>query len=51
MGNGKFAMLGRLRSDRRMLMKGNATELLQPIVDQLFRDPQVCLGRSKYSSP
>ncbi|SFF91445.1 hypothetical protein SAMN05216353_11381 [Halobacillus alkaliphilus] len=40
-GSGKFAMLGRLRSDRRSLMKGNATELLQPIVDQLFRDPMV----------
>ncbi|MCA1011161.1 GNAT family N-acetyltransferase [Halobacillus halophilus] len=40
-GNGKFAMLGRLRSDRRMLMKGNATELLKPIVEQLLRDPQV----------
>jgi hypothetical protein len=40
-GQGKFAMLGRLRSDRRFQMKGNATELLKPIVEQLKRDPSV----------
>ncbi|WLR49332.1 GNAT family N-acetyltransferase [Halobacillus litoralis] len=40
-GKDKFAMLGRLRSDRRFQLKGNATELLKPVVDQLKKDPRV----------
>lgn len=40
-GQDKFAMLGRLRSDRRFHMKGHATELLKPVVDQLNKDPRV----------
>ncbi|KHE67042.1 GNAT family N-acetyltransferase, partial [Halobacillus sp. BBL2006] len=40
-GGSNFAMLGRLRSDRRYLKKGNATELLKPIVDQLWKHPEV----------
>ncbi|WP_079478260.1 GNAT family N-acetyltransferase [Halobacillus salinus] len=40
-GQNKFAMLGRLRSDRRFQQKGNATRLLEPIVDHLKRVPGV----------
>ncbi|WP_226580391.1 GNAT family N-acetyltransferase [Halobacillus litoralis] len=40
-GQKKFAMLGRLRSDRRFQTKGNATELLKPIIKDLKEDPDV----------
>lgn len=40
-GQDKFAMLGRLRSDRRYQTKGNATQLLTPVIDQLKRDPRI----------
>ncbi|MRG84711.1 GNAT family N-acetyltransferase [Salinibacillus xinjiangensis] len=36
-----YAMLGRLRSDRRYLGKGNATELLTKIIDELKANPQI----------
>lgn len=37
----KFAMLGRLRSDRRYLSKGNATKILDFIKKDLQRNPSV----------
>ncbi|SEH38793.1 Acetyltransferase (GNAT) family protein [Halobacillus karajensis] len=40
-GDGKFAMLGRLRSDRRFQTKGNATELLKPIMERLKMNRRV----------
>ncbi|MGI8315588.1 GNAT family N-acetyltransferase [Halobacillus mangrovi] len=40
-GGNKFAMIGRLRSDRRNLKKGYATELLKPIIRQLKNRPEV----------
>lgn len=40
-GQDKFAMLGRLRSDRRYQQRGHATKLLQPIIDHLRERPDV----------
>lgn len=40
-GQKKLAMLGRLRSDLRFQLKGNATELLRSVVDQLKSHPRV----------
>ncbi|WP_181349623.1 GNAT family N-acetyltransferase [Thalassobacillus sp. CUG 92003] len=38
---GRFAMLGRLRSDHRYLGQGMATELLSPIIEDLKQRPEV----------
>lgn len=40
-GGNKFAMLGRLRSDQRYQQKGNATQLLQPVIKHLKQQPEV----------
>ncbi|UFT98452.1 GNAT family N-acetyltransferase [Radiobacillus kanasensis] len=38
---GGYAMLGRLRSDTRILAKGNATAILRGIMNELERDPSI----------
>ncbi|RWZ54951.1 GNAT family N-acetyltransferase [Halobacillus fulvus] len=40
-GQNRFAMLGRLRSDRRYQQKGNATQLLLPVVDHLKQQEDI----------
>ncbi|MFC7321987.1 GNAT family N-acetyltransferase [Halobacillus campisalis] len=40
-GQNRFAMIGRLRSDRRYRSQGYATELLKPVIDQLRNSPEV----------
>ncbi|MFC7064068.1 GNAT family N-acetyltransferase [Halobacillus seohaensis] len=40
-GQNRFAMIGRLRSDRRYRAKGYATELLKPVIEQLKEKPEI----------